>query len=85
MCGSTLRDFSALRSLNSVSDCANPFVFSNYSEHTWDLETIIIKNKDSRINRDHPEKSLGLTTARAAELFDVRALRSSKGLTVLFS
>ncbi|KAE9547551.1 hypothetical protein FO519_009236 [Halicephalobus sp. NKZ332] len=41
---------------------------ASYSEHTWDIETIISNHPGSRINRKSIQHSLGLTASQASDL-----------------
>ncbi|KAI6206384.1 Cation-ATPase-N domain-containing protein [Aphelenchoides besseyi] len=43
---------------------------SLYQEHTWDLDRLVTTYPDSRIDAQHPERSQGLTSQKAAELLE---------------
>ncbi|KAI6180538.1 Cation-ATPase-N domain-containing protein [Aphelenchoides besseyi] len=43
---------------------------SLYQEHTWDLDRLLTTYPDSRIDAQHPERSQGLTSQKAAELLE---------------
>lgn len=54
-----------------------------YQEHAWDLKRLASVHTHSHINVEAPEKSEGLTAAKAAELLEVSIISKTHIFTLL--